>query len=75
MTPTYSALFRLVSAQQVMKLATDQRCAYSMTFAADEKTRARIHEMFLKLLREIEVPIREASSDEVYQMNFDLFAW
>ena len=47
-----------------MKLATDQRCAYSMTFAADEKTRARIHEMFLKLLREIEVPIREASSDD-----------
>jgi uncharacterized protein (TIGR02147 family) len=72
---SYYALFRLASAQQLMKIARDQRCVYSMTFAADEETKGIIHEAFLRFLREIETPIRKAPAQGVYQINFDLFPW
>ena len=75
LTPAYCALFRMISAEQVMKLSTDHRCAYSLTIAADEKTRAHIHEEFLSFLRNLEKTIQAAPSEEVYQLNFDLFAW
>ena len=58
-----------------MKTPRDQRCAYSVTFSAEERIRARIHEAFLKFLREVEPLVRESPAQEVYQMNFDLFPW
>ena len=71
----YQALFRLASAHHLMKIPTDERFAFSVTFSADEKTKKIVHEAFLKFLREIEPQVKAAPIDEVYQLNFDLFPW
>jgi uncharacterized protein (TIGR02147 family) len=71
----YYSLFRLASAYQVMKTPRNLRFAYSITFSADDKTKAIIHEAYLKFLKEIDPAIKAADDREVFQMNFDLFPW
>jgi uncharacterized protein (TIGR02147 family) len=71
----YHALFRMASLQELMRAAPDERFAFSVTFSADEKTKKLVHEAFLKFLREIEPAVKAAPSEEVYQLNFDLFSW
>lgn len=73
--PAGDALIRLVSAFHLLKTTNDRRFAFSTTFSANEETKAKIHDAFLKFLREIEPMVQQASSEEAYQMNFDLFPW
>jgi hypothetical protein len=68
-------LTRIMAIEHMRKLTADQRFHYSFTFAADEKTRAVVHDEFLKFLRHVEAVIKPAPSEEVYHMAFDLFPW
>ena len=71
----YHALFRMASLQQLMKIAPEERFAFSVTFSADNDTKKIIHDAFLKFLREIEPAVKAAPIESVYQLNFDLFPW
>jgi len=75
LTTPYHALFRMTSVQHLMKLSPEERFAFSVTFSADPNTRKFVHEAFLKFLREIEPAVKAAPSEDVYQLNFDLFSW
>lgn len=68
-------LTRMMVLDHLKKLRADERLYYSFTFAADEKTRKKVHEEFLKFLRATEPEIRAAPSEEVFHMSFDLFSW
>lgn len=71
----YHILFRALSANYLVKVPSDERFAFSVTFSADDKAKKQIHEAFLKFLREIEPVIKSAPAKEVLQINFDLFPW
>lgn len=71
----YHALFRMASLQQLMKIAPEERFAFSVTFSADDGTKKMVHEAFLNFLREIEPAVKAAPIESVYQLNFDLFPW
>lgn len=47
----------------------------SVTFSADPATRQRIEELFLRFLKACEKQVGAAEPRELYQLNFDLFAW
>ncbi len=68
-------LMQYRSLQHQQGLPEDDRYNFAVTFTADPATREKIHQEFLKFLSVIETQVREAPSEQVYQMNFDLFGW
>jgi uncharacterized protein (TIGR02147 family) len=68
-------LTRMMSIEHMKRLSEDQRFCFSLTFSADAKTRAFVHEEFLKFLRRSEAVIQEAPAEAVYHLAFDLFPW
>lgn len=73
--PAWRAQLRLLSQQKLQVSSTEDAYSFSVAFSADEATRKHIQKKFLDLIREIEPNVRDASSDQVYQMNFDLLRW
>lgn len=71
----HQTLLRFKSLTHQQSLPPDKRYNFAVTFTADNDTRERIHRQFLDFLTEIESWVNEAPSDEVFQMNFDLFNW
>ncbi len=68
-------LMQYRSLQHQQGLPEDERYNFAVTFTANEEARAKIHQIFLKSLQQIEQIVKEAPSEQVYQMNFDLFGW
>lgn len=68
-------LSRQMTAQHLRKLPPDKRVLVSLSFSADEKTRAIIHEEFLKFLRTADALIKDAREENIYHLSFDLFQW
>jgi hypothetical protein len=68
-------LMQYRSLQHQQGMSDDNRYNFAVTFTANSETRERIQQEFLKFLSSIEDLVRAAPSEEVYQMNFDLFAW
>lgn len=71
----YQILFRIQTLLQIKKLSPDERFNFAVTFTGNETARKALHEEFLKFLRKAESIVKEAPSERVYQMNFDLFPW
>ena len=65
--------YRALQHQQV--LPESEKYNFAVLFTADEATRERIQREFLKFLSSIESWVKEAPSESVYQMHFDLFGW
>jgi len=70
-------LFRLVSNQHIHEIPPGDRFIFSLTLSGNSDLKAKIQELFLKLIEQVE---RESERDEVdhnqvYQINFDLFPW
>jgi len=72
---SHQLLMQFRSLQRMQQLQESERYNFSVTFTADEKTREKIHREFLALLSKVEKLVKEAPSEEVYQMHFDLFPW
>lgn len=68
-------LLRYQCLHHQQKLAADDKYNFTVTFTADPQTRESIQQEFLKFLEGVEAQVKAAPSEEVYQMNFDLFAW
>lgn len=68
-------LFRTISAQQILRLPIRDSLGMQITFSADDRTKNKIHERFLEFLKEMEILVKNATSEKVYQFNFDLFPW
>lgn len=68
-------LLRFRSLYHQQNLLPEDRYNFSVTFTATKETRERIHRHFLKFLSEIEPWVEESPSEEVFQLNLDLFNW
>lgn len=47
----------------------------AVTFTANEETRKKVRLKLLETIREVEKLVKEAPSEQIYQMNIDLFSW
>jgi len=47
----------------------------SVIMTADPKMQAKLRARFLDFLKDAEAMVKDAPSEELYQMNFDLFCW
>lgn len=65
--------YRALQHQQL--LDEKDKYNFSVTFTADERTRERIQREFLDFLGRIEGYVKDAPSEQVYQIHFDLFRW
>lgn len=61
--------------QQMQRLPADQVYSNNVTFSADPATREKIQRAFLKFLQTVEPLVKDAPSEELYGMRFDLFPW
>lgn len=68
-------VMRLRALQHQQLLPENDKYSFMVTFTADEATREKIQREFLKLLGSIESYVKDAPSEAVYQMSFDLFPW
>jgi uncharacterized protein (TIGR02147 family) len=71
----YQLLFRQAAAEHVKRIDESEKFLFAVTLSADEATRGFIHDEFNAFLKRIEPRVREAPSESVYQITFDLFRW
>lgn len=69
------ALMKVAGVERSRTLSTERVYSFSAAFSANEKARRRIQEEFAEFLAKVESIVREAPSEEVYQVGFDLFPW
>lgn len=75
LTRAQQQMLRLRSLQQQQLLDDSLNYSFMVTFTADKETRDKIHREFLKFLKTVEGWVKDAPSEEVYQIHFDLFRW
>lgn len=71
----YQVFQRTNAIHKIQSQNMEERFIFSVAFSADEKTKADIHDEFLKFLRRTEAAVKSSSPTDIYQMNFDLFGW
>jgi uncharacterized protein (TIGR02147 family) len=71
----HQLLMRQKAAQRLLEVPIDKRYSFSVTFSATEEVRRSIQQKFLEFLKDIEQLVKEAESENAYQINFDLFPW
>lgn len=67
----------LMRTLSLSKTAAPSEDVYSFlaTFTANEKTRLKIQAEFVDFLKRVETLVTDSPSEEVYQIQFDLFPW
>lgn len=69
------ALLHLRAQQHQRSLAADENYAFSVTFTGTQESREALHAEFLKFLKRAEQIVKDAPSEDVFQMTFNLFPW
>ena len=72
---SHRVLVRLLAIEKLRKSKFSSTYTFSATLSANEKARSAIQEHFFNFLKEVEQIVKLAPSEEVYQLNFDLFPW
>jgi uncharacterized protein (TIGR02147 family) len=68
-------LFGLATAQQLLRLPDEEKYNFSVTFSADPAARESIQREYLAFLKKVEGLVKEAPSEEIFGLRFDLFRW
>lgn len=71
----YQTLFRHYSIEHLRRVSGDEKFQFAVTITADDETRKTIHAEFNAFLKRIEALVQKAPSEQVFQLNFDLFRW
>ncbi|MEK2688422.1 DUF4423 domain-containing protein [Bdellovibrio sp. GT3] len=71
----HQQLMRTLCSAQLMKIDESAKRSFMVTFGADAKAIAEIRRRFSTFLSEIEPLVIEAKTENVYQLNFDVFEW
>lgn len=72
----HQSMVRMQSLQQINSRSRDPgNYSFSVTFSGDEDIKKKIQEDFLKFLKTTQKTVSEGGTEEVYQINFDLFSW
>jgi transcriptional regulator with XRE-family HTH domain len=74
--PAWRTLQRTLTLQKIQRASIGaQDYHFTVLFSTDPDARTRIQARFLEFLREMQEIVRNAPETNVYQANFDLFAW
>ena len=73
--PAHTQLMQQATLQQLQRLPEDKKFSFTATISADPETREKIQREFLKFAKAVEGLVKEAPSDELYGLRFDLFQW
>lgn len=68
-------LFGLATAQQLLRLPDEEKYNFSVTFSANPAAREKIQREYLAFLKKVEGLVKEAPSEEIFGLRFDLFRW
>lgn len=68
-------LMMLRGQQHQRSIRPEENYAFSLTFTGSQEAREALHSEFLKFLKRAEQIVKDAPSQEVFQMNFNLFPW
>ena len=60
---------------RLKQVGEDKTYNFTVIFSANEEARAEINTQFMKFLSRTKKIVDSCESDEVFQMNFDLFSW
>lgn len=71
----YRKMLRMKALERIDRTPPEEHLGISVLFTATEEVRKKVQNRFAAFLKEIEEEVRPAPSDEVYQMNFDVFRW
>ncbi len=66
---------RFAGMQRQASLSDSSSYSFTAVFSATEEARKKVHAKFLEFLKEFETEVRDADSQNVYQIAFDLFPW
>lgn len=70
------SLIRIKSIEQQQAKSIDSgNYSFSVTFSCDETGRKKIQEDFIKYLKSVQKTVQSSGTEEVFQINFDLFSW
>jgi uncharacterized protein (TIGR02147 family) len=73
--PSWRTQLDMLSASAQLVKRDPKSYGLRVVFSADESTRREIHERFLAFLGDAQKLCEKSNSTQVFQMNFDLFAW
>ncbi len=71
----HQQLLLQLSHQHLQSLPEDRKYSFTVTFSADPAAREKVQREFLAFLKKIEPVVKDAPSEELYGMRFDLFQW
>jgi uncharacterized protein (TIGR02147 family) len=71
----HQVLMRSMALERLARVETENHLAFTVTFNADEHSRAKIQVEFLKFIKKCQNFCKESKSENVLQLNFDLFPW
>lgn len=71
----HQTLIRNLTLERMSRLNSENHYSFSVTFNADESTRTQIQVDFLKFIKRAQNLCKGSKSENVMQMNFDLFSW
>lgn len=72
---TFRNHLRIHALDRVMQASSDDCYSLSVLFSSNETARKNIQKEFLKFLTFAQTESQKHSSDEIYQLNFDLLKW
>lgn len=72
---THQNTIKTLSQQKLISLPKDKKETFCVTFSGTDETYAEIHEAFLGFLKKSEKCVKDARSENVFQMSFDLHYW
>lgn len=67
--------FKLKSLEQLKNLSARDKYNFLVSFSASEEDKEKIRIEFLHFLNKVEKIVKKSKSENLYQMNFDLFNW
>ncbi len=73
--PAYRVLLRTLAQDRMSRLTSDNTYNFSVIFSTDSQTQDQIQADFLKFLQKTQQLVSGSKSENVYQINFDLFSW
>lgn len=71
----YRLAARMKSMERLQASVSDQAYSLSVTFSSTETVHERIRKEFMAFLTKVNDLVEESESEDVFQMNFDLFPW
>ena len=71
----WRAQIRLLALQRTQVIAKDQHYSFSVIFSAGTNTDQEIKKHFFEYLKTLEDEVKRASSERVFQINFDVLPW